>query len=251
MFDTGSGTSLDLNDETIPLKNGTIVGRSFVGSGQSFDTKLYDTVQQITFDHSLVFKNAGPVNGHEFNFMKSITSDITGLVGYKFFEHYLFKLDYKNGKIDFYKNTPVRQKSHDFLKGETVLGMINFNSRKLINHPVVPMIVDTDTLAVTFDTGQLGSLYLTDRAKKNWVDKGRLVIANQGDVMVKLNSFELPAGIKITPGDILLFPTRNALAANREIGISEPNTLTLGYGFLSRYKTVWDFDNRLLYLLAN
>ena len=249
MFDTGSGFDLTINDAVIPLKNGKTTGRGFTGSGQSFETHMYDTVQTVELARRLTITNGGPITGFDISFMNVITSDILGMIGYKFFEGYLFKLDYKQGLITFYKNSAERQKTKDFLKGEKVIGVINFEHRKLVNIPIMPLISGSDTLAVAFDTGQLGTLFLSDDVKKHWVDKGDLILSNDGGVQVNLKSLTLPGGLKTAPGPVLLFPPKNAADHNKAIGITETNSLTLGYGFLSQYKTVWDYEERKIYLL--
>ena len=249
MFDTGSGFGLTVNDVAIPLKNGKTTGHGFTGSGQSFDTHEYDTVQTVKLGDGLTITNGGPVAGFDISFMNVITTDILGMIGYKFFEGYLFKLDYKQGFITFYKNSAQRQKTKDFLKGEKVIGVIHFEHRKLVNIPILSVVSESDTLAVAFDTGQLGTLYLTDELKKQWLDKGHLILANDGSPLARLKSMTLPGGLRITPGDVHSFPPKNAAAHNQSIGITETNSLVLGYSFLSQYKTVWDYDQRKIYLL--
>ena len=249
MFDTGSGFGLTLNDAIIPLKNGKTIGRGFTGSGQSFDTHMYDTVQTVSIGGRLSVANGGPIIGFDINFMSSITSNILGMIGYQFFEGYIFKLDYKHGLITFYKNTSERRITKDFIKEEKVIGEIRFEQRKLVNIPVVPLISKSDTLAVLFDTGQLGTLYLNDDLKKIWVDNGTLILPGDGSEKVNVKSLVLPGGLKTAPGNVLFSSQQNATAHNQSIGVTEANSIALGYGFLSQYKTVWDYQARIIYLL--
>lgn len=37
--------------------------------------------------------------------------------------------------------------------------------------------------------------------------------------------------------------------AAEPLGITEKNEITFGYAFLSKYKTIWDFDEKKIYLL--
>jgi len=253
LFDTGAGKAFEFDDRLVPVENGKVTGGGFVGSGQKFEVSQYDTIRYLSLDNGrLSFVNAGPIGGHDFSYMNTITSDILGLVGYDFFKGYLFKLDYSTGMITFYKHTTERLQNKDFLKNEKVIAILDFETRKLPNHPVIRMISQKDTLAITFDTGQLGSLALTDELKKKWTNKGSIIsqgVDEDGDELVEVRSFELPGLVDPVTFKTFLNSAELDSPVNKAIGISEPNTLTFGYSFLTQYKTVWDYENRKIYLL--
>jgi hypothetical protein len=249
MFDTGAGSGLELDDRVLQLGNGKIIGQGFVGSGQKFEQSRYDTIGQISLDNGrLKFVNAGPITGHDFSYMRSITTDILGLVGYNFFKGYLFKLDYKAGVITFYKSTNARTQSRDFLKNERSIAVLDFETRRLPNHPVIKKVTTADTLAISFDTGQLGTLSLSDQVKKNWLESRELV-THDDDEVAELRSFWLPSMDAPLTLKTHLYSLQAASGANNAIGITETNSLTLGYSFLNQYKTVWDFGSKKIYVL--
>lgn len=249
LFDTGAGMDLELDDKVLDLKNGKPKGRGFVGSGQAFSVNSYDTISHISLDNGrLTYADAGPVGGHDFSYMNKITPDILGLIGYNFFKGYLFKLDYKASLITFYKNTPQRSANKDFLANEKLVAVLDFETRKLINHPVIRRISGNDTLAIAFDTGQLGSLALSPDMKKDWSDKGKLITKGE-DRIAEIRSFQLPGLADPLSFKTILYSQQAASGANKAIGITEQNTIDLGYSFLTQYKTIWDFDNKKIYLL--
>lgn len=248
MFDTGAQSALELDNKLVSLGEGLNPSSGFVSSGQSYQTQHYPTVKSIALDNRLFYSDAGPVSGHDFSYMNSITPDIIGLIGYDFFKNYLFKLDYQKKRITFYRNTPKRQRRKDFLFREKLIATIDFELRKLPNHPVIPLIMGRDTLAISFDTGQLGTLTLTEETKAQWMSSGMLS-SQPGKRQASLDSLTLPGHIRLRPGSLVLTPPSAAQNAKKAIGITEKNSITFGFALLSQYKSVWDFQKRKIYLM--
>ena len=89
-------------------------------------SRLHNNIKLISIDNKLSFENSSNIIGGNFSFLESITPNCMGFIGFDFFKGYLFKLDYLNQTITFYKNSESRQKTKDFLIGEKVVGCPQF-----------------------------------------------------------------------------------------------------------------------------
>lgn len=245
MFDTGNEKAFSFNDHLVKQGGGVKIGAGFAGSGQSYDVYRYDTIQQVQIGDMLKYENNGPVNGYNQSFLEVLAPDFLGFLGHDFFKGYLFKMDYKKGVITFYKSTSGRK---DFLKGEKVIGVLDFTTRKLPNHPVVRVKVGGVDMIGLFDTGQLGDIYLSDSLQKVLMDK-QVIVPGAGPSLVSLNSIELAGGVSVALDQVYNSPANNAQGFKQAMGITEENILSIGYSFLKQYKTVWDYEAGKIYLL--
>lgn len=252
MFDTGNRNAFEINQNIIPLIDQKEKGRGQVGSGQKFQTYTNDNIGDVQLINGLHFKNLKGVRSANFDFIQNdITSDFIGYIGHDFFKGYLFKLDYTRRKLTFYKNTSIRETSKDFLVGEKVLAVLDFELRKLPNHPMIKVKVNDVEILASFDTGAYGQIELTSQdteklTKQNYlIDYGKdgfdenLFILNK----VKLND-------QLTADFIGIYKHGNTTHFKKAMGITEVNYLTLAYRFLALYKTVWDYDHKRIYVLA-
>lgn len=245
MFDTGNENALSLNDHLVKQTGGKKVGRGFTGSGQSFDVNMYDTIQEVKIGDRLKYSNSGPVIGNNMDFLEAVTPDYLGFVGHYFFDGYLFKLDYKKGLISFYKFG-----NKDFLKGEKVIAVLDFETGKLPNHPMIHIKVGGVDMLGLFDTGQLGDICLSDSVKKVLTENKTLILSDKPP-LASLIDIELAPGVTASIPQLHSFPAAKASGVKNALGISAENILDIGYGFLAQYKTVWDYKEHKLYLLEN
>src|SRR5690606_18484092 len=100
-------------------------------------------------------------------------------------------LDYTKRKLTFYKYTSARATSKDFLDGEKVVAVLDFETRKLPNFPMIKVEVDDVEILASFDTGgSYGSLEITDRDAEKLTKKAALVDYGKdgsGDNLYSLN----------------------------------------------------------------
>jgi hypothetical protein len=119
MFDTGNQNALDVNNNIVPLSSQKEKGEGYVGSGQKFKDYINDNIENVQLVNGLHFKNLKNIHSANYDFLQNnITPDCIGYIGHNFFKGYFFKLDYTKRKLTFYKNTPERESSKDFLVGE-------------------------------------------------------------------------------------------------------------------------------------
>ncbi|TCD28708.1 hypothetical protein EZ456_04820 [Pedobacter psychrodurus] len=252
MFDTGAQGALDINNN-IFSQSGRSTGNGNVGSGQKFKRYIIDSVKDIRLANGLHFKDLKQVSSANFEFLQDqVTPDFLGFIGFDFFKGYLFKLDYVKRKITFYKNSSKRELSKDFLFGEKILATLNFETRKLPNHPMIKVkIGDVDVLA-SFDTGgSYGALEFTDKTieklkkRKYFIDYGK---DGYGEPLLVLNNVRMNG--QLTTNFIGIHQHGESINFRKAIGITEENYLTIANRFLAQYRTVWDYEHKKIYVMA-
>ncbi|MEG3159387.1 hypothetical protein U1763_02620 [Sphingomonas sp. LB2R24] len=241
MLDTGMETSLALNDHRVPLTTARTIGTGFFGSGQTYATKLTPIVTGIRIG-PLPYPRATDVQTQDATLLEGITPDFIGWVGYGFWRDRAMKLDYRRGLATFYDGAPSQ-----YLAGEKVVATIPYRLGKLPNHPLVDIRIGGVAAVAAFDTGQYGTLY-ADAATKRRLSGLKILTRNADGQRYDLGSWTI-GGQRLT-GISGLEVSDEPFAAAKPIGITSNTILTIGYGFLKQYKTVWDFRNHTIYLLA-
>lgn len=253
MFDTGLNSAIEINDNAVNLPGKKALSKGQVGSGQSFTKSVNDTIAEVKFKNNLTYRNLLNITSGNFDFLQNnITPDCIGYMGYGFFKGYLFKLDYVKRKLTFYKSSEERKLSKDFLKGEKVLAILNFKTRRLPNHPMISVRIGNVDLLGSFDTGQYGMIQLDDQAEKELKKRSLLVAAgNDGydDPIVNVNNIVLNGGFKISVKGITPYSFEQTAPFRKGMQINEASYICLGYRFFEQYKTVWDYDEKKIYVL--
>lgn len=249
MFDTGADAAVIINHHRILLKEGTEIGHAKFGSGQTYAVQLNKTIESLKFAQ-LSFADVHTVESQDATQLEHITPDFVGWIGYQFFRGYAIKLDYQKEKVTFYKDGPAAE-TH-FLHGETVVAVIPFEERKLARIPVVYVTLGSTIFDGSFDTGQYGSIWADEATRAQLASEGVLTKLTTNtpddDERVDLKGIDVGGGAaKLTLRfDVSSTPS----AADRAIGMSPENNITFAYNLLSQYKTVWDYANHKIYLLA-
>jgi hypothetical protein len=253
MFDTGSPTTISINDNFLSLPGKKEVHKGIVGSGQTYMINTNDTIYSIKLPSGLEYNDLLNIESGNYNWLQEkITPDFIGYIGYAFFKGYSFKLDYLKRKITFYKNTEQRKSSKDFLKGEKLLGIINFETRRLPNHPLVKVKIGNIELLGSFDTGQYGLIQLEDKAKKILTAKSLVRytgLDGHGDEQVNVNDVKIDGTFKTTIKGIYPFTMEQTTPFRKGIQITESSYICFGYRFFEQYKTVWDYEQKKIYIL--
>jgi len=253
MFDTGFGISIALNDNFVKLADKKVKGSGVVSSGQTFKTSINDTVREVKFTNGISYRNLEKISSGNYDFLQhNITPDFLGFIGHKFFKDYLFKIDYLHRKVTFYRNLPERSISRDFLANEKVLAIINFESGKLENHPMVKLKIDGTDVLGEFDSGQNGLLQLDVPSTERLKSRGAVVRSGTdsgGDTLLTVKNIIMDGKFKTTLKGLESSTLEGTKVIRKELGITAPNLMTIGYRFLSQYKTVWDYDKKKIYIL--
>jgi hypothetical protein len=159
-----------------------------------------------------------------------ISRKILAQAGYN--KGYLFKLDYLKRKLTFYKITQERKSSKDFLKGEKVLAIVNFETRRLPNLPTIRVRIGNVDLLGSFDTGQYGLIQLDDQAEKVLEKNSLLVpIGNDGydDPIVNVNNIVLDGKLKVNVKGISPCSLEQTAPFGKGMQINEASYICFGY----------------------
>ncbi|WP_439490175.1 hypothetical protein [Algoriphagus sp.] len=254
MFDTGHQGALSINNNIVPLTTQKEIGGGYVGTGQKFRRYTIDSVEKVLLVNGLHFQNLKQTPSANYDFLQNgITPDYLGFIGHDFFTGYIFKLDYIKRKLTFFKNTPERADSKDFLDGEIVVAILDFETRKLPNFPMIKVEVDDVKMLASFDTGgSYGSLEITDRdAEKLTIKEALVDYGKDGadDNLYSLNKVKVSPQLTVNLIGIYKDTTDFDSPARKALGVIEDNDLTFAYRFLAQYKTVWDYENKKIYVL--
>ncbi len=252
MFDTGNASTLSLNNHLLKLPTGQARGQGFVASGQRFTRLLHDTIANVSLTGGLAYRNLLRVESNSFDFLESITPDCIGQIGFGYVANYVFKLDYTQRQLTCYRQTPARQVSRDYLRGERVLAVLDIETRKHPGNVLARVRVGGIPFICGFDTGQQGNVYLDAATRQQLLARGVLVpLAEQdGDTTCTLRAVELARGFKADMHAIYMHSQRNK-SLDAALGLTdEPHELHLGYAFLSQFTTIWDTQAGKLYVCA-
>ncbi len=253
MFDTGLNSAIDINDNVVHLPNKKPLSKGQVGSGQSFIQNVNDTIAEVKFKNGLTYRNLLNVPSANYDFLQNnITQECIGYIGHQFFDGYLFKLDYLRRKLTFYKITEQRKLSKDFLKGEKVLAVLNFEIRRLPNHPLVHVKIGKSDLLGSFDTGQYGLMQLADKTAKELQDRSFVIpagIDGRNDPILEVNDIVINGKFKTNLKGIYPMTFEQTAPFRKGIQILEDSYICFGYRFFEQYKTVWDYESKRMYVL--
>lgn len=253
MFDTGNQNALDINDNLVQLAQKKEKGSGQVGSGQKFKANVNDTIAEVKLADGSVYKNLVNIKSGNYDFLQNaITPDCIGYIGHNFFKGYLVKLDYLRRKIILYKNTDQRKSSKDFLEGEKVLAIINFEIRRLPNHPLVRVKIGGIEMIAAFDTGQYGTFQLEDKVEKLLTAKSLIIPSGkdaENDKTYTINDMILDGKFKVSLKGVYSETREDNEHVREALQITEDNIIDIGYRFLDQYKTIWDYEAKKIYIL--
>lgn len=241
MLDTGMRDALVINDHRVQLSGGTRIGSGFFGSGQTFDIRLHAAVDDIRIAN-MRFPRVTSVRSQDARMLEGITPDFLGWIGYNFFRDHALKLDYRRSRATFYKKGPQQ-----YLRGEKVVVVLPFQTRKLPNHPLLMAQIGGLDAIVSLDTGMNGALYISNADRTGLLANGHLKPTSEPDAF-DTTGVRIANMVDITLQSLEV--QKGPSPASKSIGVTENTELELGYAFLKQYKTVWDFRQKKLYLLS-
>lgn len=240
MLDTGYQGALVVNDHRVPVTGGRTIGSGFFGSGQTFEVRLIPEVLDVRIG-GLAYPRVTEVRTQDARLLENITPDFLGWFGYEAFATHALKLDYRALQATFHAE------GTDYLAGEHVVAALPFEIRRLPNMPLMAGDLGGMPFVVSWDTGQYGALYTTDSGKARLLSEGRLTPSATDPDAFDIHGLEID-GHRLPVISAVEVRTERS-PASASIGITEADHLTLGYGLLHQFKTVWDFPQKRIVLL--
>lgn len=241
MLDTGMREALVINDHRVPIAGGSKIGTGHFGSGQSFEVRLHEAVQNVRIG-DIYYPGVTSVRSQDARMLEKITPDFLGWVGFGYFSGYAMKLDYDRLIATFYQEGSDR-----FLANETLVATLPFETRNLPNIPLLQARIGDLNAIVSLDTGMYGSLNISQKKRQNLLEDGHLKPTRDPDAF-DLTGVRLADRIDVEATAIEVEEGPSASA--KPVGVTEDTELELGFVFLKNYKTVWDYPRKRLYLLA-
>ena len=243
MLDTGALDALSLNHNHLDLPKGRVIGKSNFASGQTFEIILRPDVDQVRLAGGLTYHHVTNVVSQDATQLEHITPDFLGWLGHGFWAGHAAKFDYGASKVTFYKGGP-----EVFLQGETVIAAIPFELRNRPNIPVLTARIGDTAFQVVLDTGQYGNIFADADTLEHLSSIGAISHAKP-EASADIAAVRFTAGPDVSLAQLETYPAGDAAAFSKAVGITSPHLMMLGYAFLKQYKTVWDYQNRTLYLL--
>lgn len=241
MLDTGMQDALVINDHRVPIAGGRWIGSGHFSSGQTYEVRLHDLVRDVRIGRVL-HPRVTSVRSQDARMLERITPDFLGWVGFNYFSGHAMKLDYRRSLVTFYHGGANR-----FLDGEKLVATLPFETRRLPNVPLLRARVGNFDAIASLDTGVYGSLSIPHEKMQGLLRDGHLKRSRRAATF-DLDHVRIGGRIVIAAKAIEVENEPSASA--KAVGITEDTELELGYAFLRRYKTVWDFNGHRLHLLA-
>lgn len=239
LLDTGAVDALIVNSHRVPVSDGRPAGSGTFGSGQTYAIEQIPVVPDVHVA-DLRYRQVTHVDAQDATQLEHITPDFIGWLGYDFWDGYALKLDYRNLQVTFYRGAPEA-----YLQHEKLIVALPFQLRLRRDIPIMDARIGDMAAAAAFDTGQYAGLYVDAETKANMIRAGLLMPSGDDTYdlkQLKINGHTFPdiKGIGVyTDG----FPPA------KSTGLVEKVVLTIGYGLLKNYKTVWDSQRRVIYVL--
>lgn len=250
MFDTGSNKALALNDR-LPINLGSEVtaGGGFAGGGQHFTWRKRECVRGVTLGDRVSRGQVSGIDSSDFGFVANdVGADFLGFVGFGAFSGYVLKTEYGRSQLSFFRNDKGAGQ-RIALRGRKILATISFATRSLRNTPIFQSQLAGSPIVAMLDTGQDGTLFLSDARRDELLRSGVLAKADlwEGQQRYRVTNLKLPNGIVVTlPALPIDSPSSPVLRVH---GITEPAAITLGAQLFDQYDSVWDYEAGKLFLL--
>jgi len=244
LLDTGALGALSLNHNHIKLPDGRVIGQGNFASGQTFQMILRPSVGNVRLAGGLSYDNVTNVSSQDAAQLERITPDFLGWLGHEFWAGYAAKFDYKASEVTFYKGGPKA-----FLKGETLVAAIPFETRNRPNIPILTATIGDTDFETVLDTGQYGNIFADTATREHLTVIGAISPAAGAEGAVDIKSVRFSKGPAIAMAKLASHPAEGAAPFAKAVGLTSARIMMLGYAFLKQYKTVWDYPNGTLYLL--
>jgi hypothetical protein len=247
LFDTGTHFPFFLNNHRLLLSRDTFLARGTTASGQELVLYQQDSpVESITLADQITFEAVRSLPHTDWSFVEqALVESFLGTVGYGFNRNYRFVINYDTQIIDFYSLNQDDETLANALSLEQVVAILNFEPTGAEgNLPAVEFTIGDTPILGMFDTGDHGTLKLTQTLKTQLEREGYLTADDQ-DFLYGTYEPYVRATLKgLHHGDQPLADLHNL-----RLEVGEENQLVLGYQFLKHYVTAWDYQDQTITLL--
>lgn len=240
MFDTGTPDAIFLNRDSVKLDDGTFLTKGRAASGQTIEV-----FQHLPPPILLAGEEINPepvIRSGNFNFTAELFgNDFLGFIGQPAVEKSAFVLDYNRQVLTILATAPNGSPVATAPYMNDILVRIDF----VINTSGLPMSsgrIGTHAVTVDFDTGDSGSLYLSEKTLAQLATDGLLSVNDDRGVITE---FELYGA---------LFPDLSVrlvrAGSSKDTRVAEKSDhLRLGARFFTDHLTLWNYPSGTIDIL--
>lgn len=247
MFDTGTEFPFFLNGHLLPLSPDHLVARGQTGSGEELVLYRQDApVSHIEVAGQVRFENLRGLLHADWGFLeKAYTPDFLGTIGHGFNRNYLFVIDYDARTIAFHALDQDEAVLAAVTDRARVIATLHFRSVGVEGKmPEVDLQIGGASITGVFDTGNPGTLDLTEATKNALEAQGNLVLVTE-PATPGIDESPMRGSLRgLSHGALGLHDVHDLI-----VRIGANDRLGLGYQFLRNYVTAWNYRSRTLTLL--
>lgn len=248
LFDTGTEFAFFLNNNYLKLEKEQFIARGQAASGQ--ELVLYRQcapLSGIGIGKAIRFETVRGFTHTDWRFLEEGYGipAFLGSVGHGFNRNYLFVIDYDVQSITFYPYDEHALVPSLVIDPEKVIARFEFTPAGVDGKtPEVVIHIGDEPITAFFDTGNPGTLELTESMQTVLVQKGLLKLT-PSEYSYGMYEPVMRAEIEGLRYDRVHFAgIRNLIFTS-----GAKNRIGLGYQFLKNHISVWDYQNRTLTLL--
>lgn len=248
MFDSGTEFPFFLNNHYLPLAKDQFIVRGQAGSGQELVLYRQDRpIASIDLAGQVRFANVRDVIHTDWGFLEEGYGipAFLGSIGHGFNQNYLFVIDYDVQTITFHSlNQDQKVLEGAFDPARAAITMEFTPTGVDGKMPEIEVRVGSQTIPAYFDTGNAGSLELTELMKSTLQQQGNLTLVaseyayGMRDPQTRGALTGVSYGTQALPN---MYPLTFTTSSRNRLG--------LGYHFLKNYISVWDYKHRTITLL--
>lgn len=248
LFDTGTEFPFFLNNHALALSKDRLIGRGHAGSGQEMVLYRQETpVLKVEIANQIRFENLTAQIHTDWRFLEEAYSipGFLGSIGHGFNQNYLFVIDYDAQTIVFHAQSEDESVLARIIDPARVVTAFKFTPTGVDGKmPGVEMLVANQAITTFFDTGNQGSLELTETTRNSLEKHGHLSLLSS-EYAYGMHQTNTRAHLK----DLRYGPDSLHDAQNLSFKTGTKNRLGLGFHFLKNYISVWDYKRQTLTLL--
>ena len=245
MFDTGTPFDFFLNHHFVPLAKDKYLSEGHAASGQFIVLHTQNRAVSIKLADQIQLDGLKSIPHSNFDFIQNnVVDKFLGMAGHGFNKNYLFIINYDEQTIDFHAFDQTGNVRRDAVEKDKIIVTLPFIATGGGKTPELDFFIGHEKIAVFFDTGNLGSLTLTQAMKTRLEQEGTLSVEEKNQLY--------------EPHEPALYCTINKLRFENQaledihhvqLEIGKENKIGMGYQFLKNYVSVWNYKNQTITLL--
>ncbi len=247
MFDTGTEFPFFLNNHYLPLAKDSRIGEGHAASGQPMVLYRQRAPVAIEIGRDVRLDAVPGLIHTDWLFLEAAyTPAFLGSIGHGFNRDYVFVIDYDAQTIAFHPYGQDATALSRVIDPALVVATLPFTPTGVDGKmPEVDIRIGDETITARFDTGNLGTLELTEAMQTRLESQGRLHISASPYTYGAYEARRVASLNGLSHHGQALHDVRGLSFTS-----APHNRVGLGYQFLRQYVTVWDYRARTLTLLA-